>query len=168
MKKECINYLETAFADDENQRSAFMAHCKECSECASLASDWARLRNIAIPASEVPIALDFAILSMACNAASVRSRRKVTVRRIIYYGAAAACLAIACLVTVFPPSSEKRMSTKDIKIEIVKSWDWSKFDKEVFETDASIEISKNLMSVSGKPEEPSLKLLIAEEDQEQI
>jgi len=53
-------------------------------------------------------------------------------------------------------------------MEIVKSWDWSKFDKEVFETDAAIEISKNLMSISVKPEEQAPKILIIDEDHEQI
>lgn len=168
MNKECTTYIETAFADNDNQRGAFKAHCKECPECAALASDWAKLHNIAMPEREVPIALDFAIISMAGKAASERSRRKVIIKRIIYYGAAAACVAIAGLVTVFPPSAGQNVSTKNIKIEIVKNWDWSKFDKEVFETDVAIEISKNLMSISGKPEEQSLKLLITEEDHEQI
>jgi hypothetical protein len=167
MKKECKKYIEKALADNENRRTAFRTHCGECPECASLASDWTKLSNIAIPSAEVPLSLDFAILAAADKAAHTRSRRRVAIRRIIYYGAAAACVALACLVTIFPPS-QRRVNAENRRMEIVKSWDWSKFDKEVFETDAAIEISKNLMSISVKPEEQAPKILIIDEDHEQI
>jgi len=163
MKNECKNYIEAAFADDGNQNAAFKAHCADCSECASRASDWNRLRNAAMPAREVPIALDFAILTAARLAAQKRARRRVTIRRIIYYSAAAASVTLACLVTIFPPDNNRRSN-----LEVVKSWDWSKFNKEVFETDAAIEISKNYISIAGKPEEPAPKILLLDEEQEQI
>ncbi|MHB9138416.1 MAG: hypothetical protein ACYC4Q_03320 [Victivallaceae bacterium] len=167
MRKECKKYIERALADNENRRTAFRTHCGDCPECASLATDWTKLRHTAIPSGEVPLSLDFAILAAAGKAANARARRRIAIRRIIYYGAAAACVALACLVTIFPPDG-KRINMENRRVEIVKSWDWSKFDKEVFETDAAIEISKNLMSISGKPDEQVPKILIIDEDHEQI
>jgi hypothetical protein len=83
MKKECKKYIEKALADSENRRTAFRTHCGECPECASLASDWSKMRNIAIPSAEVPLSLDFTILAAAGKAAHARSRRRVAIRRII-------------------------------------------------------------------------------------
>ena len=160
MKNECKNYIEAILADKEEQRAAFRTHCGECPECASLASDWERLRNTAIPVGEIPLTLDFAVLAAADRALRERARRRVTIHRIIYYGAAAACVALACLVTIFPPDSPAQNHR-----EIVKNWDWSKFDKELFETAAAIEISNHCISISGKPDTPAPNLPVIEEEQ---
>ncbi|MFA6102534.1 MAG: hypothetical protein WCV67_03980 [Victivallaceae bacterium] len=164
MKDACKNYIETILADNEEQRAAFRAHCGECPECAALASDWKRLRKARIPVEEVPLSLDFAVLAAAGNALRERlRRRRVALRRIIYYGAAAACVALACLVTIFPPADQARGHR-----EIAKSWDWSKFDKELFETAAAIEISNHCISISGTPDAPAPNLPVIEEEPEQI
>jgi hypothetical protein len=162
MKRECKNYLEAILADGEERRDA-RAHCGKCPECASLASDWKRMRNAAIPVSETPLSLDFAVLAAAGDALRKRTRRRVTIRRIVYYGAAAACVALACLVTIFPPANPEKA-----RREVAKHWDWSRFDKELFETAAAIEISGHCMSISGKPDTPAPNLPVIEEEQDQI
>jgi hypothetical protein len=164
MKSECKNHIKMILADNGDQRAAFRTHCGECPECASLASDWDRLRNAIVPAGKVPLSLDFAVLAAADRAMKARARRRTTIRRIIYYGAAAACVALACLVTIFPPANNAGRNHR----EIVKNWDWSKFDKELFETAAAIEISDNCMSISGKPDTPVTNLPVIEDEPEQI
>ena len=163
MKSECKNYIEKILDDNTKQRDAFRAHCGECPECASLASDWKRMRNAAIPVSQVPLSLDFAVLAAAGSALKKRMHRKVTLRRIIYYGAAAASVALACLVTIFPPDS----TAKNHRV-IAKNLDWSKFDKELFETAAAIEISQHCISIAGTPDTPNQNLPVIEEEQEQF
>lgn len=145
MKSECKNYIEAILADNPEQCA--VAHCGDCTECASLASDWQRMRNTIIPAGEVPLSLDFAVLAAADSALKRRMHRKITIRRIIYYGAAAACVALACLITIFPPNNSSWGHG-----EIVKKWDWSKFDKELFEMAAAIEVTSYCISISGKPD----------------
>lgn len=163
MKSECKNYIEKILNDSAEQRDAFRAHCGECPECASLASDWERLRNAAIPVSQVPLSLDFAVIAAADSALKRRVHHKVTLRRIIYYGAAAASVALACLVTIFPPDN----TAKNHRV-IAKNLDWSKFDKELFETAAAIEISHNCISIAGTPETTNPNLPVIEEEQEQF
>ncbi len=160
MKNECKNYIEKTLGDSAEQRDAFRTHCGECPECASLASDWKRMRHAAIPAGAVPLALDFAVLAAADRALRQRARRRVNLRRMIYYGAAAASVALACLVTIFPPDNTARNHKA-----AARNWDWSKFDKELFETAAAIEISSQCISISGKPDATDPNLPVIEEEQ---
>ena len=77
--------------------------------------------------------------------------------------AAAASVALACLVTIFPPDS----TAKNHRV-IAKTLDWSKFDKELFETAAAIEISHHCISIAGTPDAPNQNLPVIEEEQEQF
>ncbi|MFA7231875.1 MAG: hypothetical protein WC071_11450, partial [Victivallaceae bacterium] len=85
MKNNCKTIAEAIMASDGAFSADISRHCASCEECNRLAVSWEKLRSAkAIPATEIPLSVDFAVLTAAKNLAVKKTRHKVMIKRILY------------------------------------------------------------------------------------
>lgn len=149
MKNNCKTTAEAIMASDSAFSADISRHCAACEECNRLAVSWEKLRSAkAMPATEIPLSVDFAVLTAAKNFTVKSNRHKVMIKRILYYSSAAACLLLACMIYLH----EYRSQAAQNKI-MQKSWDWTGFEKESFELNAAVEISSAYMTIGSNKNE---------------
>jgi hypothetical protein len=147
MNKKCIDIQMAVLASDGEFSPDIEQHCSQCPECRAAMEDWNLLRTAGMEKLEVPVSADFNIIQAARDKANVFHRHRVHVRRLIGYTAAAASVAIACLVAVLENNAEIRQQ------KYIAGWDWNSFEKSAFELNTAAEYSSVHMTVGNNSNE---------------
>ncbi|QSH41560.1 hypothetical protein P0136_07390 [Lentisphaerota bacterium ZTH] len=142
MKDKCNKIQEEILSSGSEFSQRVRTHCKTCSECRNFLEDWRLLASTELPLTDPPLSKDFEILKHA-RERSKSIRRRVTLRRLIGYTAAAASMAAAFIVTCSEYNSVKAEK------KYLQQWSWNNFESQVFKLDTEVEISRQMLTMSN-------------------